>query len=76
MYWSLSPEDGLRPLYGFWDDLFFFGNSSVLLKKVVDTRLQGSTLLDNELVDELDPGLREANNSVLFITTSRRPRIS
>jgi len=67
MYWSLSPEDGLRPLYGFWDDLFFFGNSSVLLKKVVDTRLQGSTLLDNELVDELDPGLRMANNSVLFI---------
>jgi predicted aspartyl protease len=67
MYWSLSPEDGLRPLYGFWDDLFFFGNSSILLKKVVDTRLQGYTLLDNELVDELDPGLRMANNSVLFI---------
>lgn len=67
MYWSLSPEDGLRPLYGFWDDLFFFGNSSVLLKKVVDTRLQGYTLLDNKLVSEFDPGLRMANNSVLFI---------
>ncbi len=67
MYWSLSPEDGLRPLYGFWDDLFFFGNSSVLLKKVVDNRLQGHTLLDNALVGKLDPGLQMANNSVLFI---------
>lgn len=22
-YWSRSPQDGLQPLYGFWDDLFY-----------------------------------------------------
>ncbi len=31
-YWTPSPQDGLQPLYGFWDDVVFFGNSSRLLK--------------------------------------------
>jgi hypothetical protein len=30
-FWTPSPQDGLQPLYGFWDDLIFFGNSSRFL---------------------------------------------
>ena len=32
LYWTPSPQDGLQPLYGFWHDLLFFGNSSSLLR--------------------------------------------
>ena len=65
-YWSLSPQDGLQPLYGFWDDLFFFGNSASILHKVVDTNLSGFSLYDINLVPKIDPGLKRKNNSAIY----------
>ncbi len=69
IYWTPAPEDGLRPLYGFWDDLFFFGNSSNLVKEFVDARQTGNNLLDNQTIRRLDPGLQKENNSVVYIDT-------
>jgi hypothetical protein len=65
-YWSLSPQDGLCPLYGFWNDLFFFGNSTSLLHRVVDDESKALSLLDNARVQKIDPGIALENNSVTY----------
>lgn len=66
-YWSLSPQDGLLPLYGFWNNLFFFGNSSNLLHKVIDTKLSEYSLADIEEVQKIDPGLNRKGNSITYV---------
>ena len=65
-YWTPSPQDGLQPLYGFWGDLLFFGNSSKLLHKIVDKKSENYSLLDNVTVKAIDPGFTEKNNSVTY----------
>lgn len=65
-YWTPSPQDGLRPLYGFWGDLIFFGNSSSLLRTIVDKNSEDYSLLDNVTVKAIDPGFTEKNNSVTY----------
>jgi hypothetical protein len=66
-YWTPSPQDGLQPLYGFWDDLFFFGNSPKLLKMIVDRKTDDFSLLDNSAIKLLDPGFSEKNNSITYL---------
>jgi hypothetical protein len=65
-FWSLSPQDGLCPLYGFWNDLFFFGNSTSLLHRVIDDESKALSLLDNARVQKIDPGIALENNSVTY----------
>ncbi len=65
-YWTLSPQDGLCPLYGFWKDLFFFGNSVSLLHRVIDDEAKALSLLDNARVQKIDPGIALENNSVTY----------
>ncbi len=67
LYWKPSPEDGLQPLYGFWNDLFFFGNSSSLLEMIVQRKMDDLSLLDNASLQSIDPGLSEKNNSVTYM---------
>ena len=66
-FWTPSPQDGLQPLYGFWDDLIFFGNSSRLLKRVIDRKSNDFSLMDDVVVSSLDPGFTEKNNSITYI---------
>jgi hypothetical protein len=66
-YWTPSPQDGLQPLYGFLGDLFFFGNSSSLLQRIVDRQAADFSLMDNEAIKTLDPGFSENNNSVTYL---------
>lgn len=67
LYWTPSPQDGLQPLYGFWNDLLFFGNSTRLLSMVVQRKIDGLSLLDNKSVQAIDPGLDENNNSITYM---------
>jgi hypothetical protein len=66
-FWTPSPQDGLQPLFGFWDDLFFFGNSSRFLKMIVDRKSGDFSLLDNVDVKTLDPGFTKNNNSITYM---------
>jgi len=66
-YWTPSPQDGLQPLYGFWDDLVFFGNSSSLLRRIIDRKSGGGSLLDSSAIKAIDPGFSEKNNSVSYV---------
>jgi len=65
-YWARSPQEGLQPLYGFWDDLFFVGNSSSTLQRVIHENVTGSSILDNHLLQKADPGFEEDNNSTTY----------
>jgi len=65
-YWTPSPQDGLQPLYGFWNDLVFFGNSTSLLQKIIDKKNKKFSLLDNASIKAIDPGFKEKNNSVTY----------
>ncbi len=65
-FWTPSPQDGLQPLYGFWGDLLFLGNSTSLLKMVVDKKNEDYSLLDNSSIAMIDPGLKKKNNSVTY----------
>jgi len=65
-YWARSPQEGLQPLYGFWDDLFFVGNSSSTLQRVIHENVTGSSILDNQLFKKADPGFKEDNNSTTY----------
>ncbi len=66
VYWSQTPQDGLCPLYGFYEELFFLGNSQTLMKKIIDTNGHGFSLLDIDAVKKIDPGLSEDNNTVIY----------
>jgi hypothetical protein len=66
-YWTPAPQDGLQPLYGFWQDLFFFGNSPKLLEMIVDKKTDDFSLLDNDAIKTLDPGFAEKNNSITYL---------
>ncbi len=74
-YWTPSPQDGLQPLYGFWDDLFFFGNSSKLLKKIIDRKSGDFSLLDNTAIKALDPGFTKKNNSITYLNTPELSKV-
>jgi len=66
-YWSRSFEDGIRPLYGFSGNYLFLGNSTKLLKEILDAQGSGHTLTDHPKVGKVDPGLRLANNSLTYM---------
>lgn len=66
-YWTPSPQDGLQPLYGFWDDLFFFGNSPKLLEMIIDRKMDDFSLLDNSAIKSMDPGFTGKNNSITYL---------
>ncbi len=65
-YWTPSPQDGLQPLYGFWGDLIFVGNSPSLLSRIVKMNTEKFSLLDNAAIKALDPGFKEKNNSISY----------
>jgi hypothetical protein len=65
-YWTPSPQDGLQPLYGFWGNLMFVGNSPNLLSRIVKMNTKRFSLLDNVTVKALDPGFKEKNNSISY----------
>jgi len=65
-YWYRSFQDGLQPLYGFWHQYLFLANSSGLLKTVIDRNIAGKTIFSDLVSHELDPGLREKNNSITY----------
>lgn len=65
-YWTPSPQDGLQPLYGFWDDKLFFGNSSSLLRRITDKQNVAFSLMKNPVIRRMDPGITEKNNSVTY----------
>ncbi len=67
VYWTGSPQDGMQPLYGFWHDLLFFGNSSSLLQMVVQRKIDKMSLLNNAAVKAIDPGLSQRNNSITYM---------
>lgn len=66
-YWSRGPQDGLLPLYGFWQDYFFFGNSTMLLRRVLDSHDNNVSLEKIAAVRRIDPGLAEQNNSATYV---------
>lgn len=66
-HWSKGPQDGLLPLYGFWQNYFFFGNSTPLLRRVIDTQGSRNSLADVPSVRKIDPGLSARNNSVSYL---------
>ena len=51
-FWSQSPQEGITPLYGFLGDMFFAGNSPILLKKIIDFQDRGSFKPLKDLVAE------------------------
>ncbi|MFW2366602.1 MAG: DUF3352 domain-containing protein [Desulforhopalus sp.] len=66
VYWKLSPQDGLQPLYGFWQDMVFFGNSSKLLRKIIDVNGDDNFFPDGPEVKGIDPGIKGKNNSISY----------
>ncbi|MBU1567234.1 MAG: hypothetical protein KJ630_16610 [Proteobacteria bacterium] len=66
VYWSQSPQDGLVPLYGFFGELFFLGNSETFLQKIIDTNNRGLSLLDIDSIKKITPGLEGENNWVIY----------
>lgn len=66
-YWSRGPQDGLLPLYGFVQNYFFFGNSTMLLRRVIDNHGSKISLADIAAVRKIDPGLARANNSASYV---------
>lgn len=67
VYWTPSPQDGLKPLYGFWGEFLFFGNSSNLLQMIVQREIDHLSLIDSVSVKSIDPGLSGKNNSITFM---------
>lgn len=65
-YWSQSPQDGLVPLYGFLDELFFVGNSQTFLHKIIDAQDHGLALVEGDLVKTIDTGLAHGDDDVLY----------
>ncbi len=65
-YWSQSPQDGLCPLYGFFGEYFFLGNSLTLLQKIIATNSRSLSLLDIDSVKKIDSGVAERNNLVAY----------
>ena len=65
-YWAQAPQDGIFPLYGFWQNYFFFGNSLSLFKKVIDNQTKDMSLVELPEVRTVDPGFSLANNSVTY----------
>ncbi|NOR24717.1 MAG: DUF3352 domain-containing protein [Desulforhopalus sp.] len=66
-YWTPAPQDGLQPLYGFWGDYLFFGNSSSLLRMIFKKKSGDFSLLDNANIKTIDPGFTEKNNSITYM---------
>jgi hypothetical protein len=66
-YWSLAPEDGLKPIFGTWNNLFFLGNSSVLLEDMVDYHQAGNALSVDAAYKKIDPGITAKNNSITYL---------
>lgn len=66
LYWVASPQDGLQPLCGFWSNLFFIGNSAQLIERVIDGYNENKSLLTNQKIRDIDPGIIEENNSVTY----------
>ena len=73
--WENSPQDGLEPLYGFLDNYLFIGNSRSLLKKVIDRRKEGDSLLKDPEFIEVDGGLTKANNYVSYTNNAELIKI-
>lgn len=65
-YWAQSPQDGIFPLYGFWQDYFFMGNSLSLFKKVIDNHSDSLSLLEQQELISVDPGFSYKNNSITY----------
>lgn len=70
-YWPRGPEDGLQPVFGIFNGNFFIGNSSVLLKEIVDYHDNGRKLPTNPAVKKLDPGITQKNNSVTYLHNTK-----
>ncbi|MCP4296388.1 MAG: hypothetical protein GY786_12340 [Proteobacteria bacterium] len=65
-YWAGSPQDGLKPLYGFLGNYLFLANSSNLLQRIVDNYKTGKTVAQIGDVKDIDPGFIRKNNSLTY----------
>ncbi len=45
--WTISPGDGLEPLYGFIDNYLYVGNGRVSAREIIDSGKKGIRLLNN-----------------------------
>lgn len=75
-YWSQAPQDGLFPLYGFWGELFFLGNSQTLLQQIIDTQGQKLSPGESDLAKIIDGGLADGNNTVMYSNNAQLINIS
>jgi hypothetical protein len=64
-YWSQSPQEGISPLYGFLGEMFFAGNSPILLKNIIDFQNRGSFKPANDVSE--DKTLNKATEKHLLI---------
>ncbi len=65
-YWKRSFQDGVRFLHGYYGEYFFIGNSTSLLKKVIDVHQSGKGLTTFKKVRPIDPGFKLVNNSITY----------
>ncbi|PID75342.1 MAG: hypothetical protein CSB23_03785 [Deltaproteobacteria bacterium] len=70
-YWLESPQDGIQPLCGFWQNYLFIGNSVSLLREIVDDYNARNSLVKNPQIRKIDPGIKEKNNRLLYLNVER-----
>jgi hypothetical protein len=64
--WTISPKDGLEPLYGFMGDYFYLGNGKISAREIIDSAKKGLRLLKNYPSKQMVDKLLAKNNSVSF----------
>lgn len=69
--WTISPKDGLEPLYGFIDNYLYVGNGRVSAREIIDSGKKGIRLLKNHPSGKMVDKLLEENNSVSFTDNAK-----
>jgi hypothetical protein len=70
-YWTRSPQDGLQLLYGFWDDLFYVGNSTTLIKRIIDEKSKGTLLSKAPIIKKAGIDIGAENNSITYSNNNK-----
>ncbi|WP_457577671.1 hypothetical protein [Desulfomarina sp.] len=69
--WTISPKDGLEPLYGFIDNYLYVGNGRVSAREIIDSGKKGIRLLKNHPSGKMVDKLLEENNSISFTDNAK-----
>lgn len=69
--WTISPKDGLEPLYGFIDNYLYVGNGRVSAREIIDSDKMGIRLLKNHPSGKMEKRLLEENNSISFTDNTK-----